>query len=474
MRFTKKILYKSIGFILVIGASIIIPRFIVDFSENTKKFSGFYEITDNGGDISEIEINNQFHIGNIDVQQSIKNLSNLIEVEWDILYKSISYNPDSLLVVSYERNQSKIKIYLYSTIDKSVLSEIIMNSNLTIFLNPNYNLYGFRSYGENCDIKFRTDSLNFSIFEIETISGEIDVQINKSTIYSDFNITTISGDIFLKLDHIFYLQDFLTQTESGNQFFDFWDLKFLPNANLFAFSSSGIINVYWANHFIKHYEIDVSLVSQNKVYIKFWSPIEIMRYDVFLYSSPGGNTRFTTELDHFEEVSENHYHSINLNDPDLDLLNIRAVTGDDEAYVRIVDCFKWKRDCNWYTDVPPYEFSTLANYSIPKNEHNVSTIEFYSFGYIYLNTTKHLNITYELLPVSSENIIYLNWNLTYLKAMGYGQGSIDVIVSNKTEGDSLKMYVELQYELDLILPTFVGEDFTVFTHPNYTFYNFTI
>ena len=70
--------------------------------------------------------------------------------------------------------------------------------------------------------------------------------------------------------------------------------------------------------------------------------------------------------------------------------------------------------------------------------------------------------------------MYLNWDLTYLKAMGYGQGSIEVLVSNKTEGNSLKVYIELQYELDLILPTFTEENFTVFTHPNYNFYNFTI
>jgi len=474
MRFTRKILYKIIGFILVIGASIIAPRFIVNFSEKKKEFSGFYEISLNGDNISKIEINNQFHLGNINVQQSTKDLSNIIEVEWEILYKGISYNPENLLVVSYEQNQSIVKIYVYSTIDKSVLSEIIMDSHLTININPNFEIYGFKSSGENCDMKFRANNLNFSIFEIETISGEIDIQLNKSTIYSDFRLVTISGDIFLKLDHILFLQDFLSQTESGHHFFDFWDIKFLPNANLFAFSSSGIINIYWANHFIKHYELDVSLVSQNKVYIKFWSPIEIMRYDIFVYSSPGGTTRFVGEHDHFEEVALNHHHSININEPNLDLLNIRAVTGDNEAYVRLVDCFKWKRDCNWYTDVPPYEFSTLGDYSIPKNEHNSSTIEFYSLGYIYLNTTKHLNLTFELLPVSSEDIIYLNWNLTYLKAMGYGKGSIDVTVSNKTEGDILKLYIELQYELDLILPTFTGENFTVFSHPNYTFYNFTI
>ena len=86
----------------------------------------------------------------------------------------------------------------------------------------------------------------------------------------------------------------------------------------------------------------------------------------------------------------------------------------------------------------------------------------------------HLNITFELLPVASENIMYLNWDLTYLKAMGYGKGSIEVIVSNKTEGNTLKVYIELQYELDLILPTFTEENFTVFAHPNYNFYNFTI
>ncbi|MFW9879470.1 MAG: hypothetical protein ACFFG0_40860 [Candidatus Thorarchaeota archaeon] len=95
-------------------------------------------------------------------------------------------------------------------------------------------------------------------------------------------------------------------------------------------------------------------------------------------------------------------------------------------------------------------------------------------GYIFFDTINHLNVSSELLLVSSENIIYLEWDLTYWKAMGYGAGSIQVIISNKTEGNILNVYIEIQYELDLILPTFTKENFTVFIHPNFNFYNFTL
>ncbi|UCD02439.1 MAG: hypothetical protein JSV23_05365 [Promethearchaeota archaeon] len=468
----KKIIKTIFSALIIISSSLLGSIAILSIYEIPKEFSGYCEISSNEEYISEIEIDNQIQVADINFIQSTKNSSNILEVEWIIIHKS-TYNPEEFFVINYEKNQSILKVSIYSRINEPISNNIIVDASIGVFLNPNY-IYGIKSYSGNSDIKFTIYNINFSIFEIETNSGNVDVIINMSSIYNDFKITTNSGEINLKLDHISFSKDFTCITESGHQYFDFWNIWFLSKANLFAFSSSGRIYLYWANHFKKSQEVKIFLNSKDKVFIKLWSPIEIIKYDVFLYSSINGTTRFIREHALFEEIESNHYQSINFNNTDLDFITIKALTSYSEAHVRIVNCFKWKRDCNWQTDVDPYEVETSGDYVIPREDHNVTTVELYNLEYIFLNEMRHLDINFQLLSNTSKNIIYLNWDLTYWKAMGYGNGSINIKITNKTEVNSLKVYIELQYELDLILPTFSEYNFTVFYHPNYNFYNYTI
>lgn len=94
-------------------------------------------------------------------------------------------------------------------------------------------------------------------------------------------------------------------------------------------------------------------------------------------------------------------------------------------------------------------------------------------NYIVLNSTEYLDINFVFLPVSSEYAIHLVWDITYQHAMGIGVGLIDVVTSNKTEGDILKFYIDLAYELDRIIPTFSKCNITAFINPSYSFYNYT-
>jgi len=94
--------------------------------------------------------------------------------------------------------------------------------------------------------------------------------------------------------------------------------------------------------------------------------------------------------------------------------------------------------------------------------------------YIYLDRLKYLDISFELLPNASQNIVHLVWDMTYQHATGVGVGSIKVLFLNKTEGNTLKVYFNLEYELDKILPTFINYNITAFIHPNYSFSNYTI
>ncbi len=474
MRF--KILQKKgikLLFVVTIIASISIgiTIFLV-YMQSSKEISDFYEISGEEIDVSEIEIDNQFQIGDITLVQSIQDPLNIFEAEWKIIYKGI-YNPSEIITISYELNVSIIKIYIYSDLDEQALDKDIGFSNLTLFINPNYDLYGFRSNSKKGNIQINTNNISISVFKIETSSGNVDIQLNNSDIYNEFRISTTSGTINLILDNINFFTDFQCVSDSGHQYHDFWNIRFLSGAVFNAYSSTGIIKVRWANHFIKPQTVNIILSSNDIAEFRLWSPIQIVRFDIVLVCSGPGTTRFTRIANQFDEISTDHYQSKNMNDTGLDLFNVKVITSYGVAHVRHTDCFKRQRFCNHH-DIDAFEENIKGDYIIPKKDNNVTKIDLYNLKYIYLNLNKALSLNFELLQNISENIIYLNWDLTYIKGSGFGMGDIKVVISNKTEANELKVYIQLEYELDRILPTIVACNVTIFSHPDYTFFNYTI
>ncbi|HUW89554.1 MAG TPA: hypothetical protein VMV43_03465 [Candidatus Nanopelagicaceae bacterium] len=455
-----------ISLVLVISFSVVGATIFI-FYEDSKETSGYYEISTEGKIISELEIDNQIKKGNINFMTLSENSSNILEAEWTINYKGFN-DPEKFIVITYEEQQSILKIF--SALN---MPDDIIDLDLNIFFNPNFNNYSFKSDSGNGNIKFNTHKINYSVFEIKTSSGNVDVQLNKSSIYNDFKISTNSGDINLILDHSIFSKDFLCTSDSGDQWFDIWNIRFISYSDFNASALSGRVNVKWANHFNKSHKININLFSPSDVLFKMWTPIEITKFDIF-YEAINGTTQFSKVTGQFEEIGFNHYHSNNINKSGIDFCNISAITTYGKVHVFIVDCFKWQRFCSQTQDFWPYDVRTSGEYVIPKEDHIVTTIEFYNLNYMCLNRTEYLDINFIFLPASSEYAIHLVWDLTYQHAMGTGVGFIEVLTSNKTEGNTLKFYIDLGYELDRIIPTFSKCNVTAFIHPSYSFYNYTI
>ena len=454
-----------ISLALIIGFSVVGTTLFI-FSQDLKETSGYYEISTEGITISDIEIDNRIQKGNINFMTLPQNSSNVLEAEWTINYKGFN-DPDKFIVITYEEQQPILKIL--STLN---MPDDVINLDLNISFNPNYVNYSFKSDSGSGNIKFNTHKINYSAFEIRTSSGNVDVQLNKSSIYNDFKVSTTSGDINLILDHSIFSKDFICTSDSGDQWFDIWNIRFISYSDFNASGLSGRVNVKWGNHFNKSHNININLKSINDVYIKMWSPREITRFDIY-YGAINGTTQFSAVTGQFEEVGFNHYNSVNINNSGIDFCNISAITTYGHVHVFMVDCFKWQRFCSQTQDFWPYDVHTSGEYVIPKEDHTGTTIEFYNLNYIVLNSTEYLNISFVFLPVSSENAIHLVWDLTYTHSMGIGVGLIEVLTSNKTEGDILKFYIDLGYELDQIIPTFSNCNITAFIHPSYSFYNYT-
>ncbi|MFX1407717.1 MAG: hypothetical protein ACFFC9_09425 [Promethearchaeota archaeon] len=436
-----------------------------------KHFEDSYQISGEGIIASQIIINNQIKVGDLQFQLLNSNSENILEAEWKVDYNGI-YDKKKFVIIDYIQEGSDLKINIYSDIHIGTGNYKQINIILDIYINPAYINYSFISDNEFANLEFKTYGINFENFEIRSQSGNVDVQLNRSSIDNDFKITTTSGDIDLMLDFINFTNNFISSSDSGDQYFDFWNIKFGSLANFNATSLTGVVNVRWANHFNKSHNVNIFLKSDNYAFLKMWSPIEIIRYDLSLDATTG-TTDFDTSTGLFIELETNHYQSYNINTTGVDMCNITAITTSGLAYVFIVDCFKWQRLCAWGGDFVPYDVNTIGNYTI-HNESSVNSIELYNLKYIYLNTTTNITLNFETLPISSENLVYVDWDLTYTHAMGIGVGSINLIVSNTTQVGVLKVCIELDFELDRILPTFTDYNVTVFYHPSYTFYNYTV
>jgi hypothetical protein len=466
------VIRKGIKVIILI-AIISIPIFgITFFLYNTQlKILGFYRLSGEGKKIAKIEINNQIKTGDIDFRLLPESSLDIFEAEWSISYRGL-YVLDKFIRINHEECDSDLKIYIYSDNNIGAIDLTQIDVNFTFYLNPNYDNYSFVSHSEFANVKFKAHNMDFDVFEITSSYGNVDVQINTSTIAKDFEISSKLGDINLILDHIIFNGDFSSTSTSGDQYMDLWNIRFLSNSNFNASALSGRIKILWANHFKKSNNFKIFLKSINDVYLKMWSPIEIIKYDILL-ETINGTTRFSKPAGIFEEVGFNRYQSYNINSQGIDFCNISAITTFGEAYAFIVDCFKWQRFCNWANDFTPYEVNTSGEYSIPKKDHDVTTIKLYNSKYLYLNRIEYLDINFEYLPKNSDNILHFNWDLTYQHAMGIGVGSIEVVISNRTEGNTLNAYINLKYKLDQIIPKFSEYNLTLFVHPDYSFYYYT-
>lgn len=440
------------------------------FYRVSKELSGSYSIRTNGIDISEVEIYNEIPVGNINFIP-ITSTSTIILAYWTISYIGL-YDPLKFIVTNHEITQSRLSFSIYSKIDKLAFINSILSLDLNVFFNPSFGVYDFVSNGEKANIDLSVSNINISKFDFKSSSGTINIKFDYVNIFDDFKIATDSGEVYLFIDHTHFAKDFICTTNSGYQNFDFWNIGFEATANFLVTSNTGRMYILWANHYLKSHSLNVKLESNNDIYLKMWSPKEIIRSYISI-ETIDGTTRFSKPAGIFQEIDENHYIAYNINDTSADPCNVTVISKHGYGWMWYVDCFKWQRFCT-YHDFKDYYVKKAGGYSILRAGHNVTTVDLYNQKYIYLNTYRFLPLNIEVLPVSSSYLVKIVWDLKYLQAQGVGVGSINLAPSYNQDGDKLNVNIRLNFEIDRVLPTFSKCNITVFYHPSYIFNNYTI
>lgn len=456
--------------ILVFGIviALFMTTFIMLLNIPVKIGSGSTRISRLGKLVSEVEINNQVAAGDINIIELNRESINLIEADWNITHTGL-YVPQASIQLTYTIKGSRIIININSLID----TKDIVSLSLTVGFNPSYSIYSFISNTESGNVNINAFDINIKDFYFRTSTGNLDIKMNNTSIENNFELSTDTGDIDVTLDHLSFFKNFICHSNSGIQLFDLWNLKFKSVADFNVSSDIGYIRVHWMNHFNKSQHVNINVKSNSDIKIKFWCPLEIMRADISLFTV-NGTTWFSKPTGTFEEISENHYQTPIINDASLDSYNITAMSTSGEVWVFYVNCFKWLRFCNQGMDFFPYNVRVSGNYSMFIQEHDITTINLFNTKYTYLNESRNLMINFDTLPVSSEKLLYIEWNLDYIHAMGIGVGSLNLKSSHNVVSNTLMFYLELDFRIDRILPTFNDYNVTVFYHPNYIFNQFLI
>lgn len=457
---------SDIAWILIIvcvGIGLLATPILLRLSVFEKDVVGTFELPSSGKNISDIDINVQTQGGIINILELNEDSANFVEVNWDITHTGV-YIPELCVLITYTLNGPTIKININSLVESIHIVKLILN----ISFNPSYNSYSFLFNTESGSLNSDISGLNINHFEFRSSSGDLNLILNNSNIKDDFQLFSDSGELRLKIDNTNFSKNIICQAYSGIQFFDLWNIRFESSGNFDISTVVGYSKIEWANHYNKSHKVNVNINTNGMVAIKFWCPIEIMRSDICA-NIIDGQFDFIAPTGIFTELSETHFQSPNIADMTRDAYNISVNSHDGDIEVKYVDCFKWQRDCNQANDFHPYNVTKSGNYSILVQDHTISSINLYNRNYIYLNESRSLVLNYEALPFSSEKIIYVDWYIKYLHAMGIGKSDILVKVSNNTSYDILSVFIALEYELDRILPTFSDYNITVYYNPSYTF-----
>ncbi|MHA1561279.1 MAG: hypothetical protein ACTSPA_04065 [Promethearchaeota archaeon] len=135
--------------------------------------------------ITEIELDILADVGSYDIKLLPQGSQNLLDADWDINYNiEEDAEQDIEISISNTTINNTLSI-LVSVIHPSGEFIIIDNWNFTIYLNPDYALYGLNADLSAGSLEIDTDNITYNEFSISTNAGQIDINLDSIEIESD-------------------------------------------------------------------------------------------------------------------------------------------------------------------------------------------------------------------------------------------------------------------------------------------------
>ena len=282
--------------------------------------------------ISEIALDIQAEVGSYDIKLLPQGSQNLLDADWDIDYNiEEDAEQDIEISISNTTINNKLSI-LVSVVHPSGEFIIIDNWNFTLYLNPDYALYGLNADLAAGSLELDANNITYNEFSISTNAGQIDINLDSIEIESDLLVATNAGQIDVNLNNVSIDGDMSISTNAGALYIVIADIQLVNSTIMDISSDAGEIDLSWTQTVSLGADV-IMYVDNNvgEIDIDIVATDLLMKYQVALDTDVGSE-----DFNHDEwDFVSGYYQSTGFSSSSADLMQINANTDVGALYLDI-------------------------------------------------------------------------------------------------------------------------------------------
>ncbi|QEE17098.1 hypothetical protein DSAG12_02930 [Promethearchaeum syntrophicum] len=211
-----------------------------------KNQEGSYDLmVSNHVNISEIALDVQADVGEYDIRLLPQGSQKLLDADWDVNYNiREDIEEDIEISVSNTTVNDTLSILVYVNYPSNEIINID-NWNFTVYLNPDYIVYGLNVDLQAGSIEIEANNITFNEFSVNANAGQIDINLDSIDIESDFILTSNAGEMNINLNNVMIDGAFSASNNAGAVNLDFADIQLVNNTVMDISSNAGEINLAW-------------------------------------------------------------------------------------------------------------------------------------------------------------------------------------------------------------------------------------
>jgi hypothetical protein len=271
--------------------------------------------------ISEIALDIQADVGTYDIKLLPQGSQNLLDADWDLNYR-IGEDAENDIEISISNTTINNTLsILVSVIHPSEEFIIIDNFNFTLYLNPDYALYGLTADLAAGSLDIETNNIIYNEFLVSANAGKIDINLDSTEIQSDLSVENNAGEIDINLNNVSIDGDMLISTNVGAIYIVIADIQLTNSTIIDVNSDVGEIELLWEQTVSLGADVIMNVDNNvGEIDIDIVATDLLMKYQVTLDTDIGSEN-----FNHYEwDVVSGYYQSPGFSSSSADLMKITA------------------------------------------------------------------------------------------------------------------------------------------------------
>ena len=273
--------------------------------------------------ISEIALDLQADVGSYDIKLLPQGSPNLLDADWNVNY-NIRDNSEQDIEISISNTtiNSTLSILVYVNYPSNENINI-GDWNFTLYLNPDYAVYGLNVDLEAGSTEIEANNITYNEFLVNANAGEIDITLESTVIESDFIISSNAGEMNINLNNVTIDGDFSTSNNAGAINLVITDIQLTINTIMDMSSNAGEINLSWTQSISLGADVILNVDNNvGEIDIDIVATDLLMKYQVDLDTNLGSE-----DFNHYDwDVVIDYYQSPGFASSMAEIMQINAFT----------------------------------------------------------------------------------------------------------------------------------------------------